>query len=528
MSGLKSTFAWMGIHGFKLFPYQKQSVEIMTNNEKDNKGGLLCDEPGLGKTVQIMSLMKMNQLKTLIILPISLIDQWIDSLKKVFNESNIENCYKNRFNPSKTKLITIISYGKLISKESNLILNKNWGRIIIDECHFLKNPKSKISQVVQKMSRNKIIWGITGTPIQNSKKDIETLKSCIGLSHMENDYFVYNYVIRRKKSQVSNENKALELPEMTVNNIEVPFTDHEEELYEQLKKDGGNMKNVCGNIIERNSELIINTIMDENKNKNSLMYILPIELIEIIISFYTFNNFNYRYYDVNYDTNYEILSVFMKLRQFVINPIITAKSWKRSLIKSNNYDETTDKIYNDLEGLYKPSSKITKMMDIINNIPSDDKIIIFCQWNDEIDDICKNLNNKFKIGIVNGSISNDERTQIINNKDIKILIMQIRTGNYGLNLQDYNNIIIINPDWNPCNEIQAYARAHRIGQSKQVKIWKLISTSSKCITPDQYIIKKQIQKREIIGTILKDDEFIEKQHMYESTMSISEMKNLII
>ena len=122
----------------------------------------------------------------------------------------------------------------------------------------------------------------------------------------------------------------------------------------------------------------------------------------------------------------------------------------------------------------------------------------------------------------------DKKSAIINDDSIRILIIQIRTGGIGLNLQSYNNVIITNPDWNPCNEIQAYARAHRIGQTRIVKIWRLISTSNKTMTPDQYIINKQMHKRQIMATVLNDDEFINDTFMYKSSISFEEMKELVI
>jgi SNF2 family DNA or RNA helicase len=222
-----------------------------------------------------------------------------------------------------------------------------------------------------------------------------------------------------------------------------------------------------------------------------------------------------------------VLAMFMRLRQFIINPQIALNSWKRNLIKNSSFDSNAEKICNDFSYIYNQSSKIKRMMDIISAIPKNEKIIIFCQWKDEIDDIYKNINQNDKVGIINGSVKPTERTKIINDKSKRILIIQIRSGNYGINLQDYNNIIIINPDWNPCNEIQAYARAHRIGQKKEVKIWKLISKSKYWETPDQYIMGKQSHKRHIIGKILNDDEFTNPEYLYETKLSINEMKYLI-
>ena len=54
----------------------------------------------------------------------------------------------------------------------------------------------------------------------------------------------------------------------------------------------------------------------------------------------------------------------------------------------------------------------------------------------------------------------------------RVLMIQIKAGGVGLNLQQFNNVFILSPDWNPANEIQAIARAHRLGQTKKVNVYK--------------------------------------------------------
>ena len=65
----------------------------------------------------------------------------------------------------------------------------------------------------------------------------------------------------------------------------------------------------------------------------------------------------------------------------------------------------------------------------------------------------------------------DGKKKIVENKP-RVLIIQIKAGGVGLNLQQFNNVFIMAPDWNPANEIQAIARAHRLGQKKKVNVNK--------------------------------------------------------
>ena len=96
-----------------------------------------------------------------------------------------------------------------------------------------------------------------------------------------------------------------------------------------------------------------------------------------------------------------------------------------------------------------------------------------------------------------------------------MLIIQIKAGGVGLNLQQFTSIFMMSPDWNPSNEIQAIARAHRIGQTKRIKVFKFTTiinnefledfekdTTIKTI--DELIITKQKIKRLLMADVLDD------------------------
>ena len=110
-------------------------------------------------------------------------------------------------------------------------------------------------------------------------------------------------------------------------------------------------------------------------------------------------------------------------------------------------------------------------------------------------------------------IVKDGKPTIVKSVVPKVLIIQIKSGGVGLNLQQFNNVIILSPDWNPSNEIQAIARAHRIGQKKQVIVHKISLFANKEFfknkadyfdTIDEYILNKQKEKRNLMAELLKD------------------------
>ena len=128
---------------------------------------------------------------------------------------------------------------------------------------------------------------------------------------------------------------------------------------------------------------------------------------------------------------------------------------------------------------------------------------MFCHFKEEIDIIQKRLwaIGITKIAIFDGRVSNGERNDILTMKN-EVLILQIQTGCEGLNLQEnYNEIYFVSAHWNPAVEEQAIARCHRIGQTKDVVVYRFImedfveKDNNITNTIESYINNIQINKR---------------------------------
>ena len=188
-----NVFSYMESRGFKLFPYQQTGVTWMLDRELGNssiKGALLCDEPGLGKTIQTCAMMYGNpKSKTLLIVPGAVVHQWKDAFERILPECNIylhhgsnrartvsEMMMKN-FNIAITTLGMV--YGRKSSFRTVLHLMK-WDRIVIDEIHYIRNKSSKTAVACQELKATHK-WGLTGTPIQNSESDLISLYKYIGV-----------------------------------------------------------------------------------------------------------------------------------------------------------------------------------------------------------------------------------------------------------------------------------------------------------------------------------------------------------
>jgi SNF2 family DNA or RNA helicase len=123
----------------------------------------------------------------------------------------------------------------------------------------------------------------------------------------------------------------------------------------------------------------------------------------------------------------------------------------------------------------------SKMDSVINHIverkDNGNKKIIFTTFRGEIDHIQSQLTeNGMSSEYIDGRITKKQRNKVLENS-ADVLILQIKTGNEGLNLQQYNEIYFVTPDWNPQTEAQAVARCHRIGQTRSVYVYRFVMAS---------------------------------------------------
>lgn len=502
---LNTLFSSMEKAGFPVFPYQKEAIEWMIKKETLGtnipdghiKGGLLCDEPGLGKTIECCGTMLGNKRsKTLIIVPSSIIHQWRDAIEKILPTLSIYIHHGSNRCTSIRELfatqfdILITTYGMVYNKprkskniDPKTVLHYygTWDRIIVDEVHTIKNTSSKIFKMLLEL-RADIKWGLTGTPVQNSEKDIYSLYKFLDIpkKYLNTPCLVKlneKLLLRRTKKMVENTNSKLKLPELVEYDHAVEFdTESERNVYKKIQN-------------------YISKQYDQTLENDDLS-----EKLKAMVYF----------------------ELLLRLRQASIHPQIAIRGLSKKLNKTINlYCENSTKI-----------DHVASMIEKSNN-----KSIIFCHFREEMDLIENSLKKK---GILSkqyhGSMNAEQRTSILNSfhsseglKEIdkvfdsykfcikikqkiidnlpKVLIIQINAGGVGINLQQFSEVYFTSADWNPSNEIQAICRAYRLGQKNTVAVHRFIlfDQQMEFSTIDQRITSIQLEKREIMSKILEDD-----------------------
>jgi SNF2 family DNA or RNA helicase len=448
-----------GLNGNLFAPYQIDGVKWMIGMEKQEtgpKGGFLCDEMGLGKTVQLISTILGNlKARTLIIVPKSIITQWVEEINRFAPSLTI-----NIFDGPDRKLdrtadITIAPYTLLTVKggtpESKTPLHMiRWNRIILDEAHEIRNKTSKLFKCVCRLESD-IRWLVTGTPVFNSMEDFVSLCVFLGISKNyvqgRTKEIKDIYILRRTKEDLAKISEQLRLPPCHFQNVELDMLPDEKSLYECVFMEAQD------------------TIRDAFREVQSLN-----------------------------SKNMVILECLLRARQCMIWPQMYLNG-----IASKN--ETTPTKW---EGR---SNKMETLFRLIGEHPTE-KSLVFCQFKGEMNYIQSQLD--CPVYRIDGSVPKDERVKQISRfkkeSSGAVFIIQIKSGGQGLNLQEATRVYIVAPAWNPATELQAIARSHRTGQTQPVYVKKLIyKECARFVSVEEEMMALQGHKSIVCSEVLNDE-----------------------
>ena len=465
--------------GYTLYQHQEEGIRWMLEREMNGapySGGFLCDDPGLGKTLQTLALILGNSKggRNLIICPVSLMEQWRDAARKIFPDARIRICHgPNGSFSNKTEIetsnpfITIASYSKVFDTEKGvfqrtILHSVQWERVICDEVHTIRNKNSKIFKGCHDIKAT-YRWGLSGTPLQNKVADLETLFRYLHISEViikdDLDSLKRDLIMRRNRHILPNAYKDLKIH---IDDIDF-VTEEEKQFYYNLKD-------------EVKSEFI--RVIQDEKNVMSTIFELLLRLRQATIHPALVYNGLYRKYVADPDTDPQDLKALLAKIRY----------WSK-----------------------RPSTKIQKLVEYFRYHTKGTKSLIFSHFTEEAELVRKFLLMEFpdlRIEIFDGSLSLEQRNAMIKRArdgEIDCMIVQIMAGGVGLNLQMFNKVYITTPDWNPSNEIQAIARCHRIGQETNVEVVKIIiKDDSEKPTIDERIIHIQQAKRELMCHHLND------------------------
>ena len=498
----------------KLRNYQLIGINWLMFLGNYGLGLALCDDMGLGKSIQTLVAVAESTIEykkknnksipSLIICPNTLIMNWISESKKFFEndtlhiENDLDKIHKKKHYDTQV-LIYICSYEKARDNYNEIFNKTNFYYLVLDEAHIIKNPKTKMYQTIKKIAAEKRVI-LTGTPIQNNVMELWALFNFLmpGFLGSENDF-----EIKYHKKMAQNI-KKLNLQEDVQENI---FQTSLQEIRKRIKP--FILRRLKSEVLKELPEKIISDYNCEmQKNQREL-----------------YEKYNVMYNNNKLNPEKSALAVIDKLRKICDHPYLINNSEKK--IKKDNEKEEMIKSSGKLIALeellislgFEPAMDSSSL---VNSSSYENKLLIFTQMTKMCTLLEIFFSYKFpglKVLTLTGETKNKEKRGFIvdsfnNDPSVNVLILTINIGGVGLNLTSANVVIMYDHNWNPCKDMQAIDRAHRLGQKKIVQVFRLITINS----IEEQLISLQTFKKYISNNVVDTSKIHENKVNMDSVM----------
>lgn len=441
--------------------YQRRGVDWMYWMARQGLGAVLADDMGLGKTLQLLALeaaeRDSSELEptavesvgqvgkvgpSLVIAPTSVVGNWAREAKKftphlkILVHHGTERKKDQEFLGTVTDYdIVITSYG-VASRDYQLLGQQHWHRVTLDEAQHIKNSSTKISKAVRSLPADHRM-ALTGTPVENRLLELRAILDFCNPGILGSVSFFKHHF--SKPIEVTGDEKKQE----QLRNLTAPF------ILRRLKSDPA----IIGDFPEKTETVIT---VDLTKEQAAL----------------------YTAYVNDLTTQLEqaegigrrglVLASLTKIKQICNHPAHFLGDGSPML-----------------RGNHHRSGKVEELMQIVENARDHgEKVLIFTQYKAFGDMLTPYLSDYYgqKIPFLHGGVSKSGRDIMVQQfqapDGAPAMVLSLKAGGTGLNLTAANIVVHMDRWWNPAVENQATDRAYRIGQDKNVFVYKLITAGT--------------------------------------------------
>ncbi|XP_023943234.2 DNA excision repair protein ERCC-6 [Bicyclus anynana] len=482
----------------QLYKYQRTGVKWLWELHQVQSGGLLGDEMGLGKTVQIIAFLAglcntdMGAWgglgPSIILAPATVIYQWVSHCHfwypqlrvAVLHHSGSHGGNHNKLirDVHSAHGILLITYAGIV-KYMNDLLSRNWHYIILDEGHKIRNPDTQVSKLVKKFETpHRII--ITGSPMQNSLQELWSLFDFMR-PRLLGTYaaFMEHFAVPITQGGYAN------------------ATEYQEAIALEIAKALKDM--ITPYMLRRTKAEVQEHIKLPEKNEQVLFCALSKEQRDLYMGY------------LMSSTVRSIIDRDSKFGDPFRARVLVALSTLRKICNHPDLylyeaQEDNEDIDGESFGLWKRSGKMSVVHSLLKIwLKQGHRTLLFSQSRAMLCLLEQHLQkHEFKYLKMDGSVTVSQRQSLIKtfneNPEYLVFLATTRVGGLGVNLTGADRVIIYDPDWNPATDNQAKERAWRIGQSRNVTVYRLLSAG----TIEEKIYQRQIFKNFLSNKILID------------------------
>ncbi|SPO03024.1 related to DNA repair helicase ERCC6 [Cephalotrichum gorgonifer] len=488
-----------------LFPFQRVGIKWLAQLHRRREGGILCDEMGLGKTVQVISFLaalhfsKKLDGPAIIVAPATLISQWVKHfhtwwpplrisilhstgsgmLNPQLEDSMVSSSRTSKKSSAAKKIINnVLRHGHiLVTTYRGLdtyldeLSSIEWSYAALDEGHQIRNRSTEASKACKQLNTwHRII--LSGTPVQNNLKELYSLFE-----------FVY--------------------PGLLGSDLR-DFTEHfEMPIREGHYRGASSLAIATGDRCSRTLRATVKPYM-LRRVKADVADSLPPKSEQVLFCKLTLQQENIyqaaldspqvkRVFNSSGRRSADVFSAIDMLRKICNHPDL------RYVDKSEIADW----------GHPDRSAKVQVLVELLRvSKRFGHKTLVFSQSLELLNIITRFLQSeKLTFVRMDGRTPQGERQTMVDrfnhSSDIDVFLLTPQTGGVGLNLTGADRVILFDPSWNPATDRQAIERAWRLGQTKPVKIYRLLTPG----TIEEKMYRKQLYKQFVSDKVMSDTEF---------------------
>ncbi len=443
----------------KLRAYQKFGFDWFYFLQEFGFGGILADDMGLGKTIQVLALLMKEKTKgkgsSLVVAPTSVVFNWINEASgftpslKILNHTGNERMKDNSFHFEDYDLI-LTSYGTL-RRDEKILSEFTFNYLILDESQNIKNPLSKTARIAKKLKAENRLC-LTGTPMENNLTELWSQMTFLnpgmfGSLNKFSDAYIKPISKMNDETVVEDLRKAV-----------YPFL---------LRR----TKDVVAKELPPKTEIVQYCEMEPEQER--IYNIWKDSIRDEIIKEIAQKGIR--------RTGFKVIEGLLRLRQICNHPMLVKENYNK---KSGKFEEFKE--------------------ELMNVVGEGHKVLIFSQFVQMLE-IMKAFLEKEDISFEYLTGSTRNREECVNNfqndDSVKVFLISLKAGGFGLNLTAADYVFHYDPWWNPAVEQQATDRTHRIGQRKNVFVYKFITRNS----VEEKILNLQAKKRKLVENIITSE-----------------------